>query len=346
MTLNLIRQFTGNGHKCRLALRKAYGEFLKDAIHLIPVVELAPKGLYQFVPQLARTISEWQPTHVITAFSDVALLTWSAMRVAQSRARLIHGVHNTHGIAAMKPGVLGRMRYWLDGWFSSFVYQHTDYIITVSNGIRMEILAHFQIDPDRVVTIPNPVLAESDLYLVPLPRHADTQPYSIVALGRLVRQKGFDVLIDAMAQVPDSWHLDIWGDGPEKTNLQSLITARGLSQSIKLKGYTAEPLEILRRADLFVLPSRHEGLPTALIEALACQCQIVASDCPHGPREILRNGEFGRLVAPDDASALAAALIEIKTAHKVVSSTALLARARDFTYSVAYEKWRKLLEDV
>jgi glycosyltransferase involved in cell wall biosynthesis len=99
----------------------------------------------------------------------------------------------------------------------------------------------------------------------------------------------------------------------------------------------------MRDAALFVMPSRHEGFGNVLVEALACQCQIVATDCPHGPREILEDGRLGELVAVGDVDALAHAIERAMSAQRYVSTELLLERARDFSVSNSGKSWELLL---
>lgn len=345
VTLNLIAQFVRNGVDCRLALRRCHGELMGEACALVPVEELAPRGMHQFVPALARLLRRWRPTHVVTAFTDIAALTWLAMRFAHSRARWVHGAHNTHAAVVSRPGALGAARFRLDTRLADFVYRRADAIVAVSEGVRSEILTQFGIPCERVITIYNPVIPESELRPTREPRHPVDEPWRIVAIGRLTRQKGFDLLVRAMASVPPPWQLDIWGEGPERDLLERLIASLGLAPMIHLRGYTARPFDVLRDSDLFVLPSRYEGLGNTLIEALACQCQIVASDCQHGPSEILQGGRLGRLVPVEDIAALAAAIRDFTTDESRFDPQALLARAADFGIHTANLRWRAVLND-
>ena len=223
------------------------------------------------------------------------------------------------------------------------VYQKCNVVIAVSNGVRYDILDKFKVNQDKVITIYNPVLDTSQL----VPRIPKEQilsnPPRIVALGRLTRQKGFDILIEAMSKVPQPWLLDIWGEGEDKQILQSLINQYDLQHYAFLRGSTSKPFDVLRQSDLFVLSSRFEGLPTVLIEAICCQCNIVATDCPHGAVEILENGRWGILVKNEDTDALAKGIIQALTGEKTVSPQALLSRAEIFVTKKAVDSWESVL---
>lgn len=345
VTLSLIRELQSRGVECALALRQARGEFLPEARALCEVHEVAAGGMQQFVPGLVRVLRLWQPTHVITAFSDVGALTGLAIRLSGQPSRWIHGVHNSHAPVTARRGPVGRLRYAVDRRFAACVYRKADAVVAVSEGVRQEVLQQFRSEPERVFTIYNPVVQEHDLVARLPALRTPGEPPRLVALGRLTRQKGFDLLIQAMAQVDGPWQLDIWGEGPDAPALQALIEDYRLQGRIRLQGITDQPFAVLRQADLFVLSSRFEGLPTVLIEAVACQCAIVATDCPQGPREILDHGRLGRLVPPEDVAALARGISQ--TLQKPPCGSAdLLARARQFTSATAGDQWMRLLSSL
>jgi GalNAc-alpha-(1->4)-GalNAc-alpha-(1->3)-diNAcBac-PP-undecaprenol alpha-1,4-N-acetyl-D-galactosaminyltransferase len=136
------------------------------------------------------------------------------------------------------------------------------------------------------------------------------RPY-VVGMGRLDDQKGFDLLIDAFvrmaAEHPDV-DLRIIGEGPRREALEHRVSKHGLTARVQLLGWLDQPAAVLRGAELFVLSSRWEGFPNALLEAMACGLPAVSFACDSGPAEIVRHGVDGRLVPPEDVPALAAAI--------------------------------------
>lgn len=133
----------------------------------------------------------------------------------------------------------------------------------------------------------------------------------LLAMGRLDRQKGFDLLLEAFASVGTAarhWRLVIAGEGSERDELKSLAAKLGLSDRVLLPGVTATPHALMERAGLFVLSSRYEGMPNALLEAMACGAACVSFDCRTGPSEIISDGVDGILVRGEDVMALARAL--------------------------------------
>jgi glycosyltransferase involved in cell wall biosynthesis len=161
---------------------------------------------------------------------------------------------------------------------------------------------------ERVIVIPNPIeVAPPSL----APRLKEAGSKTLIALGRLSPEKGFDLLMSAFAEIAGDhpeWRLVIWGEGPLRAELEALRRELGLTGRVELPGRTANPHDELRDADLFVLSSRWEGFPMALGEAMACGVAAVSFDCESGPRQLIRTGIDGVLVPPENTRALASTL--------------------------------------
>lgn len=165
----------------------------------------------------------------------------------------------------------------------------------------------------------------------------------LVAAGRLAAWKGFADLIRAMKELSRSRkaRLMILGDGPLREELQALIVELGLSDTVKLLGYVANPLKFFARADVFVLSSHVEGLPNVLVEAMMCGCTPVSTDCPTGPREVLHDGKYGYLVPMRDPVAMAAGIE--KALDKPISKSLLAEAVRPFEETAVLRRHFELL---
>jgi len=342
-TLNLISGLQRRGVACRLALGRCRGELLEEARSLVDVDEVAGCGNGLFVAGLVPVLRRYRPTHVVTAFVDLSLMTLVACRLTGLPVAVIVGVHGTLRREASAGAWRARVQYMLRRQFAGHVYRHSAAVVAVSEGVAADVIERYPDLATRLSVIHNPVFRE-DMPAVGTEPAGRAPPYRLVALGRLAYEKGFDVLIRAMPEVVrhHAAQLLIFGEGTERPRLQRLIDALELQAQVRLMGPTLDPMTAMAAADVFVFPSRNEGFGVALVEALACGRQIVASDCPHGPAEILRNGEYGQLVTPDDPASLAQAICRSLAGEVIFDPIRLRARAADFSVRTSVDKYLSL----
>lgn len=193
----------------------------------------------------------------------------------------------------------------------------------------------------RSTVIPNPVR-------LPATEPSEPLEHTIVAAGRLVHQKGFDILLHAFAAVSSAnptWRLVIYGEGPERQSLEELARELRIAHAVCLPGNSTVPGAWLGSAGIFVLPSRYEGFPNVLCEAMAHGKAVVAADCRYGPREIVNNDVDGLLVPPSDPTALAAALqmlMRSEDRRRKLSGAARQAVTR-YAHASVFAQWHDLL---
>jgi N-acetylgalactosamine-N,N'-diacetylbacillosaminyl-diphospho-undecaprenol 4-alpha-N-acetylgalactosaminyltransferase len=198
-------------------------------------------------------------------------------------------------------------------------YPRADHVIAVSQGVADDLAANFGVDPKRISAIPNPVdlaaiRARAEETVTP-----PIAPPFLVAIGRLTPTKNMALLVRAYSHANIDTPLLILGEGPERAALEADIEGLGLSAKVVLGGFSSNPFALVRQSRAYVSASNGEGFPNALVEAMALERPVIATNCASGPSEILADRAresitgpldtpFGRLVPPNDQSALAAAL--------------------------------------
>jgi glycosyltransferase involved in cell wall biosynthesis len=205
------------------------------------------------------------------------------------------------------------------------IYRRAAAIVMQTEDIAAWARARFR---TQVHVIPNPVALDQGMHKQPAnDRAGDT--HRIVSIGRLTEQKGFDLLIESFASLAakyPAWDLVIYGEGPQRPELTELIKRRQLEGRVALPGLTRKVAGALSEATLFVLPSRYEGFPNVLLEALSSGLPVIATQCPGASAEILAQGTYGKLVPAGDVPALTEALETLMTMPERRAAYAAKAR--------------------
>ena len=298
------------GYGIDLVLGNADGHYASEVHPAVRIVDLRARKMVLSIPSLAGYLRDERPRAVLSSLNHVNIVGLWARRLSRVSTRMVVSERNTLSQARHGSWWRRRLRPHLIGRF----YRWADAIVAVSGGVAEDLTTTTGLPFDRISVIPNPIITPSVRRMVEeAPDHpwlADGEPPVVLALGRLVQQKDFAALIEAFAGARGTTgaRLLILGEGPERPNLESIARARGVGADVDLPGWVDNPYPYLRRAALFALSSRWEGLPGVLIEALYCGPPVVATDCPSGPREILQEGRYGRLVPVGDVDAFARAI--------------------------------------
>ncbi|HEY0629398.1 MAG TPA: glycosyltransferase [Sphingomicrobium sp.] len=305
--------------------------------------KLASKAL---AGSLASLYAERRPLVALSAGNHFHDLAVAARRLVTEREmRLIGRVSNAAPNANRS---LNPFKLMMKRRKAAARYAAMDRIVAVSGEIRDELVAELKVPSTKVSIIRNGI----DLAFVER-QSADVAEWPwrdnapvLLGVGRLVPQKNFELLIEAFAlacrQRP--LRLAILGDGPEGAREALLDRARslGVADDVWLPGHVANPYPYYRRAGLFVLSSRWEGMSNALLEAMACGCPVVAAKSAAGSAEILDRGKYGQL-AETTAPALADAILA--TLDERIPAEQLIARAREFDLTRSLENYVTLFRD-
>jgi len=241
--------------------------------------------------------------------------------------------------------VAGRFQ-WFKRRILHRLYNNSAQVLAVSDGARDAAIRFYGIRQDRIATFRNGVdvdwihqeatqAIQDDFWTRQKQLTTASRVFRIVTAGRLNQQKGFHLLIDAIADLRQEFQeiefrLAILGDGPSRSTLEKQISVLNLNETVHLIGFQENPIAWYRSADVFVLPSLVEGMPNVLLEAMACGTPVISSDCRSGPAEILDGGHYGNLVPAGSADEIRDAI-----AAMLMNPSAARQRAAEATTHMA-----------
>jgi len=281
----------------------------------VRIIDIGASKVYYSIPTLIKYLNCECPDAVLSSVNTVNIVTLVATKLSSVSPRIVISEHNTLSVSTEASQDI---RTRLLPHLMRFTYPWADSIVTVSNGVASDLRSFYPKIEELISVIHNPVvtprLIEKSEGVVNHDWFSDSQYCVILGVGELVEQKDFPTLIRSFALVKKSVQnakLVILGEGQSREELTKLSKDIGVHDSIWMPGFVSNPYKYMSSADVFALSSRWEGLPTVLIEALACGCPVVSTNCPSGPNEILDGGKYGELVPVGDVEKLAEAIISV-----------------------------------
>jgi glycosyltransferase involved in cell wall biosynthesis len=263
--------------------------------------------------ELQKAIRTLRPTWVVSGSLNTDLAVLSLRSILKNGTRILCSFQNNLSKLLESEHFVGK-RLLLR--LAIKLYRSADVLTAISRGVAADATRHVGGRSPTCAVVPNPLDLPAIARLRAQPSPEVTVPSSapwILAAGRLTEQKDFSTLLRAFSLVrthrPEV-RLVILGDGPQRPHLERLTIELGLGDAVQFPGFVRNPFGAMARARVFVLSSRYEGFGNVVAEALACGAEVVSTDCPFGPREILAEGRFGWLVPVGDPPAMARAILE------------------------------------
>jgi len=308
--LQLAEGFSESGHPVDLVLARAEGPLLLEVPSGVQVVDLKTRNPVMMFFRLIKYLRKNRPGVLLSPFEVTSVIAIVARKISGLPIRVIIrvSVHLSRNKRTTK------WKKILEQLVISKVYPLANGVITVSDGVAKDLATYTGIPLERIKVIYNPAVSEQLLQVTEQPIHhkffTDNEYPVVLGVGRLAEQKDFPTLIKAFdilrKKIPS--RLIILGDGEERSSLEELVRLSDLQDLVDLPGFDVNPFAFMKKSSVFVLSSKWEGLPGVLIQALACGCPVVSTNCLSGPSEILRDGEYGYLVPVGDVNAMAEAM--------------------------------------
>lgn len=340
--VNLINGFARAGLDVHLLVGPGDFPALASDLAGVPVHRLDMKGGGQAVEGLRSFLRELSPQAVLSNRDDASTMLVAAMASMPVRPRLVLriGIHAPEKLRWRNPISRWRRRRELIS-----TYRGADLLIGNSEGVCQGLSELLGVTAPPISTIYNPLDVDRARRLA---EESPDHPWFLggggrllVSVGRLVRMKDQTTMLRAFARLPGDFRLVVFGEGRQRPRLQALAEKLGVAGRFDLPGYADNPFPYLERADLFVLSSRFEGSPNALLESLAVGTPAVSTDCPSGPREILGEGCYGMLVPVGDYRKLADAILD--TLDRPPSDTLLEEAVQRFDLGHAVQQYAEAL---
>lgn len=311
--VTLANSLVNHDYSVDFVLSSAIGDHLSALDSRVSIFDLKQRRTLISFWGLAKYLHDQKPNILLSGLSNANTAALLATCLAHSSCKVIITQHaNWSQVLLNNPPRMEFVLFFL----SKYLYPQATKIIAVSRDIGIELAQMRNIKPLQIETIYNPVVTHQMIDLSKQkPNHRwflEKKEPILIGVGRLVEQKDFETLIRAFHKVQQkiACKLLILGEGSERLKLESLVKQLGLSERVEMPGFAQNPYAFISNADLFVLSSLFEGLPTVLIEAMACGTPVVATNCISGPNEILDNGKYGTLVPIRDVDMLANAIID------------------------------------
>ncbi len=310
VVLTVVRHLNRDRIEPFLVVVNPWGPLRRDLPGSLPVHMMDVARLRHAIPGLVRYLRRLRPDVVVTTVSHLNLGILAVRRFLPSGTRVFVREANTPSVRLQSTAHPKAYRF-----LYRRLYPCSDGILCNSQYMKQDMVGLIPSAAGRIHVIPNPV--DEERVRANILRSGNpyrTGGINLVSVGRLNRQKGYDLLIRA---VSDACHevaglsLTLVGDGPEAGVLKGLSKELGLQNAVVFAGHQDNPYPVMAHADLFVSSSRYEGSPNAVLESLACGTPVLAFDCPGGTGEIITEGLNGWLVPAEDTGAMAAKLIEI-----------------------------------
>ena len=343
-TLNIANGLCKSGHEVCLVCGSTNGPYKESISGAIQLHDLNQRSSKFNFFKLIKLIRAFRPNVVFAAQPESSVVIYYSSKLSFVRSTTLLRESNFRSYGKIKK----TFRYFI----TAFAYRNSSGVVALSKGVKSDLIARYGINEKKIHVIYNPVdlagitvkkCADPDISICPEWRAGNG--FKLIAVGRLEEQKGFDLLVNAMAGLTDlPIKLMILGEGGQRSNLMCLVRELNLEDRVFMPGFVNNPYAYISRADAFVLSSRWEGFGHVIVEAMACGAPVISFDCQSGPGEIISHGVNGLLVSPESVEGLKNMIMALSHDDRLQGKLKFSAfgRAQDFEQQRIVQKFADL----
>ncbi|WP_290522433.1 glycosyltransferase [Alcanivorax sp.] len=331
---NLASAFSGLGHDVTVFCRPCKKQYPVDS--RVRIIHPSKRMVVSRIISLASLVRSKSPDFILS-FTDVSNVdAWFASKIAGYSGVRVPTIHNDLKLrdSRVKASLKKSIVYYLH----RLACLSASRVVVVSKSAAVSFCDYYKIDVKKVSCIYNPVISDNFNLLPAVSQNSLKKQIRLVAVGRLVDQKNYPLMIDVMETLcRDQVHeftLDIYGEGELEGELKRCVEQKALTDVVTFRGFSSDLDKVLPEYDCFILTSDWEGFGNVLVEALACGLPVVSTACPSGPEEVLGWGRFGTLVEPANSKLFADAVLHTINQPKDVDRCELNQHLHQFRESV------------
>lgn len=349
VVLNILKSIDTEIFSCLLIVKKDKGEYKQEFLKLVEVKKLGGNSFLQRAKSLKNLLRENQ-ADVVLSYARPANYLLIFTRMIFRLKNIKTAINEVNNLTAKIDLRYSPFKKKLIRKLTPFLYTRVDFIVTQSEGIKNDLVQNYKVPEKRITRVYNAIDIDAifEKRTEDIDEHLPEADLKMVAVGRLEKQKAFDQLIKAVSRLEDiDYRLLIIGEGTLKETLQRQIDDLGLQDRVRLLGFKNNPWAYMYRSDLFILSSIFEGFGNVIVEAMACKCAVISTDCDFGPPEIIQHGRSGLLVPVNNVEAVESEIRNLNKDKSKLNQLAMNAedRSRDFHRDLICQEFEKLIEE-
>ncbi len=347
--INIATELKNSGVDISIVAGKTFPHYSLQTNSGIPIIEISPSNKLLFPCSLIKRILQDNPTTIMTTSNDIACITILINLFFKKKINLIISHHLSLSEPIRKAPIIKKLKLLAIKQIMKLLYPYANSIIAVSRGVADDIAKTLAFPQHKIHVIYNPIITKDFNLKIndeppPLSCFTNGRP-TIIFVGRISPEKRLDIILSAASKVSHILPINllIVGDGSSLNWTKKQIAENDIEDISFITSFVENPLPLIRNSQVLILASDYEGFGNVLVEAMACKTQVISTDCPYGPSEILGKGRYGQLIPRNDPDALASAILKSLNRSFYIEENILSLRAMEFTTENAMEKYIPLI---